>query len=209
VDVTSQQEVFDLVARTGRLDYMFNNAGICIQGEVRDMTMEMWRKIVDVNLWGVVYGTMAAYPVMIRQGSGHIVNVASAAGLIAFPTQVAYSTTKHAVVGLSGALRVEAEQFGVNVTVVCPGFIDTNIAKTTPVLKARMEDVLARVPFKMLPADWLARVVLRGVARNRALIVAPFYARVMWWLSWLFPGFMQKTLGRKMVRDFRALRIDD
>jgi NAD(P)-dependent dehydrogenase (short-subunit alcohol dehydrogenase family) len=89
LDVTRAEDVGRLVedtARThGRLDYMFNNAGIGVGGEVRDLTLEHWRKAIDINLWGVIYGTTAAYSVMLRQGSGHIVNTASAAGLVGEP----------------------------------------------------------------------------------------------------------------------------
>ena len=109
LDVTRAEDVGKLVKDTadehGRLDYIFNNAGIAVAGEVYDMNLDHWRRIVDINLWGVIYGTHAAYPIMVKQRFGHIVNVASAAGLVAFPTCTPYATTKHAVVGLSSSLR--------------------------------------------------------------------------------------------------------
>ena len=86
LDVTRAENVERLVEDTvrthGRLDYMFNNAGIGVAGEVRDLSLDHWRKCIDINLWGVIYGTTVAYAAMLRQGSGHIVNTASAAGLI-------------------------------------------------------------------------------------------------------------------------------
>ena len=206
VDVADRDAVVALVERTGRLDFMFNNAGICIQGEMRDMDFGLWRRIVDVNLWGVIHGAMAAYAVMVRQGFGHIVNVASAAGLIPIPTQAAYTTTKFGVVGLSAALRAEAEPLGVRVSVVCPGLIDTSIVAATRFLNSTQEDVLALFPFKMLPPDRLARIVLKGVARNRAVIVTPWYARLAWWSYRLSPTLVAATLGRRVVRDFGAIR---
>jgi NAD(P)-dependent dehydrogenase (short-subunit alcohol dehydrogenase family) len=113
VDVSQEQSVqtlvYETVAQYGRLDYMFNNAGIGLVADLRDMTLEHWRRIVDINLWGVIYGTTAAYHIMLQQGAGHIVNTASAAGL--FPSAAlgtAYTATKHAVVGLSTAFRPEA-----------------------------------------------------------------------------------------------------
>src|SRR5262245_39734519 len=99
--------VQDTVAVHQRLDYIFNNAGIAVTADARDLGLEHWRRVIDVNLLGVIYGVQAAYPVMARQGYGHIVNTASLAGLLAYPTNLPYATTKHAVVGLSLSLRPE------------------------------------------------------------------------------------------------------
>ena len=74
--------VQDTAAAYGRLDYQFNNAGIAIGGDARDLTVDQWRRVLDVDLYGVLYGTLAAYPIMVRQGFGHIVNTSSAAGLL-------------------------------------------------------------------------------------------------------------------------------
>lgn len=122
-----QQLVDETVAKYGRLDYMFNNAGISIVGDMRDMTIDHWQHIVHVNLWGVIYGTMSAYPVMVKQGAGHIVNTSSMAGLVPAGTTTAYAATKHAVVGLSTSLRTEAANLGVMVSVACPAMVKTPI----------------------------------------------------------------------------------
>jgi NAD(P)-dependent dehydrogenase (short-subunit alcohol dehydrogenase family) len=113
--------------RTGRLDYLFNNAGIGVSAEMKDYEPADWDDVFDVNLRGVAYGVTAAYPLMVRQGFGHIVNTASMAGLVAAGMTGSYTATKHAVVGLSRALRVEAKPYGVRVSVVCPGVIRTPI----------------------------------------------------------------------------------
>ena len=133
LDVTDFTAVDQLAQATaqaqGRLDYMFNNAGIAIGGEVRVCQIEDWDSVLNVNLHGVVNGVQAAYSVMLSQGYGHIVNTASMAGLLPMPTAVSYATTKHAVVGLSKSLRVEAASYGVRVSVLCPGFIRTPILR--------------------------------------------------------------------------------
>ena len=125
VDVTQEQDVMRLVEETasayGRLDYQFNNAGIAIGGDARDLTLDHWRRVLDVDLNGVLYGTLAAYPIMVRQGFGHIVNTSSAAGLLPTPLSAPYCTAKYAVVGLSLSLRAEGADLGVKVSVVCPG----------------------------------------------------------------------------------------
>ena len=105
-----QAVVRETIERTGRLDYLFNNAGIGIGGEASAFDAADWDDVIDVNLRGVAHGILAAYPPMIRQGFGHIVNTASMAGLAPAPLQLSYTATKHAVVGLSRALRVEAKR---------------------------------------------------------------------------------------------------
>jgi NAD(P)-dependent dehydrogenase (short-subunit alcohol dehydrogenase family) len=209
LDVTEsadvQQVIDDTVSRHGRLDYMFNNAGIGVGGEVRDLEMEHWRMAIDINLWGVIYGTLAAYKVMLRQGSGHIVNTASAAGLVGEPGLIAYSVTKSAVVSLSTALRVEAQQSGIRVSVVCPGFVDTAIYENAVGMKVDKDEFLAKLPVKVISAEDAARAILRGIERNEAIIVFPFYARLLWWLTRFNPGAL-RSFQQRTLTQLRALR---
>ncbi len=211
LDVTSAEEVQALIDKVisdhGRLDYIFNNAGIAVAGEVRDLNLDHWRRVIDVNLWGVIYGTSAAYSAMVKQGFGHIVNTASLAGLVGSPTMIPYSTTKFAVVGLSTSLRAEAEAFGVNVTAVCPGFIQTGIFDAATYVHSKKNDLLAMLPFKPMNVDEAARIILRGVARNKAIIVFPFYGRLLWWLQRVHNSLI-KPVARKTVNDFRKLRTE-
>jgi NAD(P)-dependent dehydrogenase (short-subunit alcohol dehydrogenase family) len=209
LDVTQEAEVQALIDKVmsehGRLDYIFNNAGIAIAGEVRDLSLDHWRRIIDVNLMGVIYGTNAAYLAMIKQGFGHIVNTASLAGLVGFPTMIPYVTTKYAVVGLSTSLRAEAETFGVKVSVVCPGFIQTGIFNAATYVHSSQEELLARLPFKLIGASEAARAILRGVAHNKAVIVFPFYGRLVWWL-YRMNNSLTLPLVRKTLSEFRAAR---
>lgn len=209
LDVTRAADVARLVEDTarvhGRLDYMFNNAGIGVGGEVRDLSLDLWRQAIDINLWGVIYGTTAAYAVMLRQGSGHIVNTASLAGLTGEPGLTAYSVTKSAVVALSTALRAEAEGFGVRVSVVCPGFVNTAIFDNAVGVEIDKAEFLAKLPVKLLPAADAARAILRGVARNQAIIVFPFYARLLWWLTRMHPNALGR-FRRRTLAGLRAMR---
>jgi NAD(P)-dependent dehydrogenase (short-subunit alcohol dehydrogenase family) len=209
LDVSRPDDVKRLIDDTasehGRLDYMFNNAGIAVGGEVRDLTLEHWLRIINVNLLGVIYGTTAAYSLMVRQGFGHIVNTASLAGLIGDPMVLPYATSKSAIVALSYGLRGEAAGLGVKVSVVCPGYVQTPVWDS-PLLKVKKED-LPKPPFKMMDATKAARCIIKGVERNQAFIVFPLHARLLWWLYRLSPSLLD-PLGRKMVKDFRAVRIE-
>jgi NAD(P)-dependent dehydrogenase (short-subunit alcohol dehydrogenase family) len=208
LDVTRVEDVEALVEDTvrtqSRLDYMFNNAGIGVAGEVRELSLDYWRKAVDVNFWGVLHGTRAAYSAMLRQGSGHIVNISSAAGLVGEPGLAAYSVTKSAVVALSSCLRAEAEAFGIRVSVVCPGFVDTAIYENAIGIKVDKGEFLAHLPVRLVAAEDAARRILRGVERNRPTIVFPFYARLAWWISRLSPGLLAR-FHRRTLAQMRAL----
>ena len=209
LDVTSEEDIKkgieQTVAEHGRLDYMFNNAGIAIQGEVRDMEKEHWDRIIDINLMGVLHGTIAAYARMVEQGFGHIVNTASLLGLIPIPTNCLYATTKHAIVGLSTSLRAEGAALGVKVSVICPGFVQTGLYDAATIRKADNEEFYAQVPFKRTDVTKAAREILKGVERNKAIIVFPFHARFMWWLQRIHPNAMD-LMNREAIKAFRKIR---
>jgi len=209
VDVSQAQSVQALVdesvAQFGCLDYMFNNAGVGLVAELRDMTLEHWRHILDVNLWGVIYGTSVAYQVMVRQGTGHIVNTASAAGL--FPSAAmgtAYTATKHAVVGLSTALRAEAAELGVKVSVACPGVVRTNIFDAMTCLNVKPREMRTVMStFGLIEPAQCAQTILRGVVRNQAIILVGASVRLVWWLYRLSPALYDLIMHR-VARAFRA-----
>ncbi|MGH8598778.1 MAG: SDR family NAD(P)-dependent oxidoreductase [Gammaproteobacteria bacterium] len=209
LDVTQASQVQALVQQTvetyGRLDFMFNNAGVSVTGDARDLDLAHWRQVLDVNLMGVVYGADAAYKQMVRQGHGHIVNIASLAGLIPFPTNVPYATSKHAVVGLSLSLRAEGQDLGVKVSVVCPGFIQSNIFNATPFINLDRSRAMRNIPFTPIPSERAAILILRGVARNDPVIIFPGYARFLWMLHRL-GGRLLRPLHLKGIRDMRKFR---
>jgi NAD(P)-dependent dehydrogenase (short-subunit alcohol dehydrogenase family) len=192
VDVSRREDVQaavdHVVGAHGRLDYMFNNAGVAIFGEAETVTLDDWDKIIDVNLRGVAYGTTLAYAQMVRQGGGHVVNTASVAGLVPVPLQMHYCATKHAVIGLSKTLAVEAREHGVHVTAFCPGFVRTGMFVNNT-LRGTLDgiDAAGLVPIKPLSAGRAAERLLAGVARGRETVITPFYGRLGWWLERLSP----------------------
>ncbi|WP_454791560.1 SDR family NAD(P)-dependent oxidoreductase [Mycolicibacterium lutetiense] len=209
LDVTDaaavQAAVDDLVERTGRLDLMFNNAGIVWGGDTELLTLDQWNAIIDINVRGVVHGVAAAYPQMIRQGHGHIINTASMAGLAAAGQLTSYVMTKHAVVGLSLALRSEAAAHGVGVLAVCPAAVETPILD-----KGAIGGFVGRDYFLQgqgvktaYDADRLAADTLRAVARNKAILVKPRRAHASWVFARLAPGLMQR-LSMRFVASQRA-----
>jgi NAD(P)-dependent dehydrogenase (short-subunit alcohol dehydrogenase family) len=214
IDVADEAEVAQLIESTvaayGRVDYMINNAGIAIGGDSRDLSMQQWRRVLDVDLLGVVYGTVHAYRVMARQGHGHIVNISSLSGLVPQPGNAAYCTSKHGIVGLSLSLRAEGADLGVKVSAACPGDMKTKIYDNMVVVNMPREQVatLSRRTHYLMPqmsAEASARAILRGVDRNRPLIVFPTAVQVIWHLYRRFPGLLYRINIHRM-RLFRSLR---
>jgi NAD(P)-dependent dehydrogenase (short-subunit alcohol dehydrogenase family) len=213
IDVTDfpamERLVQETVERTGRLDYMFNNAGIAIGGPVRLYGIEDWKQIIDVNLRGVINGIQAVHKVMIAQGFGHIVNTASMAGLLPGPGNVAYTTTKHAVVGLSKSLRAEAAQMGIRVSVLCPGLIRTPILEGGKYGKMLMDVPPEKVrplmeKFRPIPPDLFAEEALKSVAKNKAIIIVPSWWKRYWWLDRLSPSlgiFLSRRRFQKVLKE--------
>ncbi len=211
LDVAKAEDVKKIidetVAKHGRLDFMFNNAGIATLGEVRFMTPEQWRQILDINLMGGLYGTLEAYAVMVKQGFGHIVNTASHAGLHPVAGSTAYGVAKHGMVGLSTALRSEGLDLGVRVSAICPGPVKTNIVQSANMVNLKPEfSAMAMSDAVTMKVDKAAKVMLKGVAKNKAIIVCPFYARVIWWLFRLCPGILF-SMNNMMIRAIRKYNV--
>ncbi|MGZ8649496.1 MAG: SDR family NAD(P)-dependent oxidoreductase [Solirubrobacteraceae bacterium] len=182
----------DVRGRHGRIDLLFNNAGIGIGGGMETYAAEDWDDVFDVNLRGVAHGVQAVYRGMVEQRTGHIVNTASIAGLLPFPWAGSYAASKHAVVGLTRTLRIEAKRFGVRASVLCPGVVRTPILTGGRFGRTKMtfgEEQMLRVWEQMRPIEpeAFARRAVDGVLRNRSVIVVPAWFKVFWYLDRLSP----------------------
>src|ERR1700739_3831771 len=205
-----ERVVGEAVRQSGRIDYLFNNAGIGVGGEVDGYTLDDWNDVFDVNLRGVVHGIQAVYPIMIRQHSGHIVNTASMAGLVTNPGMASYTATKHAVVALSKALRVEAERHGVQVSVLCPGVIRTPILAGGKYgrFDGVSDEQLLKFwePFRPMAPERFAGRALRAVLRGDAIIVVPAWWRALWYIERLSPALSMRAarLTLKRIREMES-----
>jgi NAD(P)-dependent dehydrogenase (short-subunit alcohol dehydrogenase family) len=208
LDVAQDGAVHELVdrvcARHGRLDFMVNNAGILVSGEFETISLDLWRRAVDVDLWGVVHGSRAAWPVMRRQGGGHIVNVASIFGLLPGLLCTPYTLSKFSVVGLGQALRAEGADHGIRVTTACPGFARTGLfARHGFAGEMDAGELERHIAVRFMEPDEVARRILAGVARNRGLLVFPASARLLWRLQRISPRLVTH-LSRGILRRARA-----
>lgn len=187
----------------GRVHALFNNAGIGAGADARDMTPELWRRVVEINFMGVIHGCQAAWGRMAEAGGGQVVNIASAFGLLPGPLYAAYSATKHGVVGLSRSLRAEGRALGIGVTAVCPGFIRTQIFANADLIGVDRKRAEAAVPFRFLDTDQAVAAIVAGVTRNRGLVVFPWEIRMLWWLDRIAPplvDFISAAAARRYRR---------
>ncbi len=207
VDHDAFREVVEETARRyGRIDYLFNNAGISIGGEVTRYSIDDWNMVFDVNLRGVANGVQAVYPRMVQQGFGHIVNTASVCGLLPSPWCVSYAASKYGVLGLSLSLRVEAAEHGVRVSALCPGTVRTALLEDygkfgkllQPVSRERQQKFWEKL--SPMEPDEFARQTLKAVAKNRSIIVIPRWWRVIWWLNRLSPALGQRLARGELKR---------
>jgi NAD(P)-dependent dehydrogenase (short-subunit alcohol dehydrogenase family) len=204
LDVRDARAIAQLVEHVatdrGGLDFMFNNAGIGVGGEMHQLSVEHYDRIVDINIRGVMNGIAAAYPLMVEQRHGHIVNTASAGGLLPMPLLTPYSMTKHAVVGLSESLRLEAESYGVRVSALCPSAIDTPLLDTEgptdlpSVWRPDLRRYLTKMAGPPYPSDAFAEYALDSIAANQGLIVAPRSARISALLNRIAPGLVRSRI---------------
>jgi NADP-dependent 3-hydroxy acid dehydrogenase YdfG len=169
VDVSDEGEAGGFVRSAaeelGRLDVVVNNAGVMLLGTVAGAKTEDWRTMIDVNLLGLLYCTHAALPIMAEQGSGHIVNLSSQAGRRATLGSAVYNLTKFGVHAFSEGLRQEALHSGIRVTVVAPGFVETELQghNVDPVVTETMAKFRERIG-TVLQAEDIATAILQAVA---------------------------------------------
>jgi NAD(P)-dependent dehydrogenase (short-subunit alcohol dehydrogenase family) len=169
-----------VLSRFGRVDILMNNAGVVLRGALEKIPLSDWRWSLEINLLGVVRGINAFLGHMIEQGSGHIVNTASSAGLIALTGEGApYIAAKFAVVGLSEALALYARPFGVGVSVICPGSVDTNLGETARTVSMTPERAAAETAIAMtvqggglMSPEQIAEMVVDAIRQNHFFILA-------------------------------------
>ncbi|WP_406326864.1 SDR family NAD(P)-dependent oxidoreductase [Streptomyces sp. NBC_00203] len=186
LDITSPSEWAGALERVrldlGGLDVLVNNAGIAAGGRVDRLDDAHWRRVLDVNVLGAVNGCRTFAPLLKTQGHGHVVNVASLAGLVHPAAMSSYDASKAAVVALSESLRHELGPWGVDVTVVCPSFFRTNLAASLGGEDPLMDEVAAKLISRApLGAEEIAARVLKGVDARRFLVLPDRSARLAYW----------------------------
>lgn len=199
-DVTQWEDVENLAKTAednwGGADIIVNNAGVPGVGFVEKIPPEDWRWIIDINLMGVVYGCKAFIPVFKKEGGGHIVNIASSAGIATLPEMGPYNVTKAGVISLSETLRTELSKDKIGVTVACPTFFKTNLMDQCRYTDQHQMDMAnALFDKSWCEAEDVSRHIIKRVRKRKLYALKQIDAKFAWRFKRLFPEAYYKMLG--------------
>jgi len=212
LDVSKKKAVYEwadkVVADHGRVNLIFNNAGVALSGTVDALSVEDYEWIMDINFWGVVYGTKAFLPYLEQSGEGHIVNISSVFGLTSQPLMSGYNASKFAVRGFTESLRQDLEITGSNVSTTCihPGGIKTNIAKSARMNSSvetitGMDKAASTANFENMfihTPESAAKTILKGVRKNARRVLIGVDARLFDGVVRCFPTGYQWLFTKAM-----------
>jgi short-subunit dehydrogenase len=200
-DVTQRAEIEKLVSqalsRFQRIDAWINNAGYGLMDSVESMDMNECRRMFDTNLFGTIDAMQLVIPVMKKQASGTIINIASTAGHIAVPFMAAYCATKHAMRAIGNAARVELRGTAVNVLTVCPGYISTDFSVNA--VKGKEQLRLSAASKRGITADRVARAVVRGYVGRKREMSVPWRDHIVIKLYENFPRLVDFAMARMLA----------
>ena len=203
-DVADSMQLVDclreMLSNWGAPQLLVNNAGVGCYGATHEMTADQWNRVLDINLLAPIELTRELLPTLLAQDESHILNVCSMAGLVGFPKTAAYNVSKFGLQGLSESIRAEYGKTNLGVTSLCPGFVDTDIFQSA---NNGMSPQKVRAPnaWAMITPERVATLAIRGIRRNRPVVVVTLLARVLWFLKRMAPRqFLQLFCRRPRKR---------
>jgi short-subunit dehydrogenase len=194
-DFESFDKMKDIVlAKFGRIDLLFNNAGISQRGGVLESTLSVFQKIININLMGVVALTKAVLPQMIKQKSGHIVVTSSLSGKLGSPMRSGYCASKHALHGFFDALRAEVFKDNIKVTMVCPGYIQTDISINAIGVDGSQHGQMDNNQANGIPVDVCASKIVKAIKANKSEIYIGGKEVLGVYLKRFFPRILERIV---------------
>ncbi|ACL01917.1 Unclassified short-chain dehydrogenase/reductase SDR [Desulfatibacillum aliphaticivorans] len=180
----------------GGVDVVVNNAGVGAAGFMEKIPMDKWDWIIGLNLKSVIHGCRAFIPLMEKQGKGHIINMASNAGIACLPEMASYNVTKAAVIALSETLRSELSTKNIGVTVVCPTFFKTNLMDQFNSTDDRQRDMAEKFfSTSRTTAEKVAKAAMKALKKNKLYVVTPWDGKLVWTLKRLCPEIWYKLVS--------------
>lgn len=188
------------VQRFGKIDVLVNNAGISMRALFRDTDLVVLQKLMDTNFWGTVYCTKLALPFLIEQ-KGSVIAVNSWAGFTGLPARTGYTASKFAMLGFMESLRVENLKTGLHVGSIFPGYTQSNIRNTALNSQAQAQEESPLNESKLMPAETVAKFIVKMVISRRKYHVITFTGKLMYWINKLFPSFVDRLVYRVVSRE--------
>lgn len=207
-DVSQREQIEDfareVMAQFGRVDLLINNAGIAPPRRLADeQSLADYERVININLWGVIYGSLAFLPFLRQRPDAGLLNISSVFGLMGYPRQSPYCVSKFAVRGFTETLRIECRGTGLYIGCVHPGGIRTNIVRNITGEPAAEQQQLAREFDRAArtTAEQAAATILRGIRRRKPRILIGFDARIIDWVTRFFPNRYENILLRRWRAD--------
>lgn len=183
-------------AEHGGADVLINNAGVALRAPIEQIAIEDFEFVMNVNFWGVVYGTKAFLPLMRKRGAGHVVNISSINGMVPFANQSPYNSSKYAVLGFSETLMQELYGQPIRVTCVHPGGIRTNIVRNAAERGLNEDDAKSFDRIARTSSESAAEQILRGIERDRERVYVGLDAKLMAASKRLAPALTVNAAGK-------------
>lgn len=203
-DVSHYGECENFISSTietfGGIDILINNAGISMRALLKDVDLDVIKKVIDTNFYGTAYCTKLALNSIIER-KGTIVGVSSVAGYRGLPGRSAYSASKFAVIGWLEALRTEMVGSGVNIMWVCPGFTKSNMRNMALDGKGEIHSQNPMIVRDLMQSDECARHILQAIAKHKRTVVLTFRGKQTVWMNKFFPSFADRVLKKFFMKD--------
>ena len=215
-DISDEAAVTGFADRTlalGPVDVVMNVAGISTWGRIQDLEAKHWRNTVEIDLMGPIHVMSAFVPAMIEAGNGgHVVNVSSAAGLFGLPIHAPYSAAKFGLRGVSEVLRFDLEQYGIGVTLVCPGAVKTPLVGTVDIVGVdrdhpTLQKAIGGFEKHAVSPESAAAAMIKGVEKGRYLVFTSSDIRVGWYAQRYIPFAYNRVMRVANKRFSKLVKI--
>lgn len=188
------------ISAFGRIDILINNAGISMRALFHEVDLDVVRRVMDINFWGVLHATRSCLPEITKQ-KGSIVGISSIAGYRGLPGRTGYSASKFALNGFLEVLRTEMLYTGVHVLTACPGFTASNIRKRSLTRDGTAQGESPRDESAMMTAEECARHIYRATVRRKSILILTAQGKFTVWLNRIWPGLADKLVFKVMAKE--------